>query len=184
MPTSLPAAQAQVSDMFAQSAAVLASPSARTFERFEKRGGLPQALLYVLLAALVSALVAALFAPLHADVTVVGQFVSRLIGIPAQFFLFTGLVYLIGRQFRGTGTYPEVAYSFALFFVPLSIIISLLGVVPLLGALVKGVVWLVMAGLGYLAARSSMNLRNANQAALTLLLSGIASYVFALLLLN
>ena len=122
---------ARVADMFAQSTAVLARPTPQTFERFERRGGVASALLYVLVAALVSGMVGALFSVFHSDVTFWGQLVSRLIAIPLQFLVFTGAVYLIGRGlFRGTGTYPEVAYTFALFFVPLSILGSLLGLDP------------------------------------------------------
>lgn len=167
-----------VSDMFAQSSAVLARPSPATFERFERRGGTRQALVYVGLAAVVSALIAAVFAIFHTDVTVVGQLVTRLVLIPAQFLIFTGTVYLVGRKlFRGTGTYPEVAYSFALFFVPLSILGTLIGIVPILGWLIGLLISLVMVAFGYVAVRSSMNLRDQGGAVMTLVLAGIAHWL-------
>lgn len=170
---------ARVADMFAQSTAVLARPTPQTFERFERRGGVASALLYVLVAALVSGMVGALFSVFHSDVTFWGQLVSRLIAIPLQFLVFTGAVYLIGRGlFRGTGTYPEVAYTFALFFVPLSILGSLLGLIPLLGWLVVGpVISLLLAFFGFLAVQSSMNLRDPVPAGVTLVLSALA-YLF------
>ena len=162
--------------MFAQSAAVLARPAPSTFERFERRGGTGQALLYVLLAAAVSGMVAALFSVFHSDVTFFGQLFSRLIGIPVQFLVFTGAVYLIGRfLFGGTGRYSEVAYTFALFFVPLSIAGTLIGVIPLLGWLVQNVVIaLALVFFGFLAVQSSMNLRDPVKAGVTLVLSGLA----------
>lgn len=182
-PSTAQATQTQIQDMFAQSTAVLAQPSPRTFERFERRGGMTQALIYVVLAALVSAVIAALFAPLH-HLGVADQFFTRLIGIPAQFALFTGLVYLIGRHlFRGTGTYPEVAYSFALFYVPLSILSSVIGIVPILGWLVGLVVSVAMIYFGFLAVQSSMNLRDRVSAGVTLVLSGVASFWIALIFL-
>lgn len=170
--------KATVSDMFGQSSAVLTRPSPATFERFERRGGLRQALIYVALAAAVSAIIAAIFAPFHADVTVIGQLVTRLILIPAQFLIFTGAVYLVGKHlFRGTGTYPEVAYTFALFFVPLSILGTLIGIVPLLGWLVAALISLVMIFFGYLAVQSSMNLRDQGSAIITLVLAGLAHWI-------
>lgn len=164
--------------MFGQSVSVLTRPSAATFELFERRGGTQQALIYVLLAALVSAVIAALFAPFHREVTVLGQFVTRLILIPLQFFVFTGAVYLVGRAlFRGTGTYPEVAYTFALFYVPLSILGTLLGIIPILGWVVGIVVAALLIFFGYLAVQSSMNLRDSVSAAVTLVLSAILYWV-------
>ncbi|GGR80001.1 YIP1 family protein [Deinococcus sedimenti] len=167
-----------VKDMFAQSAAVLSLPSPATFERFERRGGLTSALIYVMIAAVVSAVIAALFAGLHENVTFFGQLFSRLTTIPLGFLTFTGAVYLIGRSlFRGTGTYPEVAYSFALFYVPLSIVSTLISVIPILGWLVMFLISLAMIYFGFLAVQSSMNLRDQTQAIVTLVLAWIAQLV-------
>lgn len=131
--------------------------------------------MYVLVAALASALIAALFAPFHREVTVLGQFLTRLILIPLQFGVFTGAVYLIGRSlFRGTGSYREVASTFALFFVPLSLLGTLLGIIPVLGGLVALLISVAMVFFGYLAVQSSMNLREQVSAGVTLVLSGIA----------
>ena len=172
--------ESSVQDMFAQSVAVLSRPSPATFERFERRGGLTSALTYVMIAAVVSAVIAALFAGLHSDVTFFGQLLSRLISIPLGFLAYTGAVYLIGRTlFKGTGTYAEVAYSFALFYVPLSIVSTLLGIIPILGWLVMFVIGLVMIYFGFLAAQSSLNLRDQTQAIVTLVLAWIAQLIVA-----
>lgn len=169
--------QARLADMFSQSVAVLTRPAPQTFELFERRGGTGQAFTYVLLAAVVSAVIAALFAPFHEGTTVLGQLITRLILIPLQFAVFTGAVYLIGKYlFRGTGTYPEVAYSFSLFFVPLSIVATLLGIIPILGWLVSVLVAAIMIFFGFLAVQSSMNLGDTVKAAVTLVLAGIANW--------
>lgn len=176
--------EVSLQDMFAQSTAVITQPSVTTFERYEKRGGLQSALIYVMVAAVVSALIAALFSFFHSDVTFFGQLFSRLITIPVQFLIFTGAVYLIGGSlFKGTGTYPEVAYTFALFFVPLSIIGTIIGIIPILGWLVSFVISLVMIYFGYLAVQSSMNLREQVPAIATLVLAGIANFAVGLVLL-
>ncbi|QFP76876.1 YIP1 family protein [Deinococcus sp. AJ005] len=169
--------EVSLQDMFAQSTAVITQPSVATFERYEKRGGLQSAFIYVMVAAVVSALIAALFSFFHSDVTFFGQLFSRLITIPIQFLIFTGAVYLIGGSlFKGTGTYPEVAYTFALFFVPLTIISTIIGIIPILGWLVSFVIGLVMIYFGYLAVQSSMNLREQVPAIATLVLAGIANF--------
>lgn len=166
-----------VTQMIPQSLAVLSRPSPATFELFERRGGVQQAFWYVLLAALVSGVIAGVFAPLH-DSSVIGQFLSRLLLIPLQFGVFTGAVYLLGRGlFRGTGSYQEVAYTFALFFVPLSILGTLLGIIPVLGWLAGILIALAMVVFGFLAVQSSMNLREQLSAGVTLVLSGVAYWV-------
>lgn len=123
-----------LTDQMGQSLAILLKPSVATFEHFERRGGINEALLYVLLAAIFAAFIAAFGSLIHPDLSFFGQFVSRLITIPIQFGIFTGVVYWIAKQFfRGTGTYAEVAYTFALFFVPLSLLSSALGWIPIIG---------------------------------------------------
>ncbi|GGO32477.1 YIP1 family protein [Deinococcus humi] len=169
--------EVNLQDMFAQSTAVITQPSVATFERYEKRGSIQSAFIYVMVAAVVSALIAALFSFFHSDVTFFGQLFSRLITIPVQFLIFTGAVYLIGGSlFKGTGTYAEVAYTFALFFVPLSIIGTIIGIIPILGWLVSFLISLVMIYFGYLAVQSSMNLREQVPAIATLVLAGIANF--------
>lgn len=169
--------EVSLQDMFAQSTAVITQPSVATFERYEKRGGIQSAFIYVMVAAVVSALIAALFSFFHSDVTFFGQLFSRLITVPVQFLIFTGAVYLIGGSlFKGTGTYAEVAYTFALFFVPLTIISTIIGIIPILGWLVSFVIGLVMIYFGYLAVQSSMNLREQVPAIATLVLAGIANF--------
>ena len=96
--------------------------------------------------------------------------------------MFTGAVYLIGRTlFKGTGTYPEVAYTFALFYVPISIVMTLIGIIPILGWLVSLALSLALIYFGFLAVQSSMNLRDQTQAAVTLVLAWIAQAVVGLI---
>ena len=141
--------------------------------------------MYVLLASLVSALVAGLmpFLPWHADVSPWAQFISRLLVIPVQFGIFTGVVYLLAKSmFGGTGRYSEVAYTFALFFVPLSLINSALGWIPVVGWLVSGIISLALIYYGYLAVQSSMNIREGSKPALTLLAAAIVTTLLNALL--
>ncbi|WP_420594441.1 YIP1 family protein [Deinococcus sp.] len=172
-----------VQTMFAQSTAVLTQPSVATFEKFEWRGGVQSAFMYVLIAAVVSAVIAAIFAPFHREVTLFGQLLSRLIVIPVGFAVFTGAVYAIGKAlFKGTGTYAEVAYTFALFYVPLSIVGSLLGWIPILNFIVPIVVAVALIYFGFLAVQSSMNIRTNGEGLGLLALSGVAYWLVTWLL--
>lgn len=165
-------------EMFRHSINVISRPSVQTFERYERSGTARQAYGYVALAALVSAVIAAIFAPFHQDVTFFGQLISRLILVPLSFAVFTGAVYLIGKNlFRGSGTYSEVAYTFALFFVPLSIVSSIIGIIPILGWLVSFLITLALIFFGWLAVQSSMNIRDSGSAIVALVISGIAYFI-------
>ncbi len=71
----------------------------------------------------------------------------------------------LGRRRGGTGTLNEVAYSFALFWAPLSVIFAVLTL--LLAITLVGIILLPLVGLpalavnvyfGYLAVQASMNL--------------------------
>lgn len=170
--------QSTVREMFPQSVAVITQPSVATFERFERRGTVREAYIYVALAALVSAGIAGFFGIFHADVNPLAQFVSRFVVVMLGFAVFTGLVYAIGRGlFKGTGTYSEVAYTFALFFVPISIIGAVLVIIPLLLWIIQLVVALLFTYFGYLAVQSSMNIREQIGAAVTLALSGLGLWI-------
>ena len=170
--------QATVSSMFAQSVAVLTQPSVQTFERFETRGGVREAYIYVALAALVSAVIAGFFGLFQSDINPLAQFVSRILITFVGFGVFTGLVYFIGKSlFKGTGTYAEVAYTFALFFVPVSILSTVIGIIPILGALIAFLLGAVNIYFGWLAVQSSMNIRQEVGSIATLILSGIGLIV-------
>jgi hypothetical protein len=112
---------------------------------------------------------------------------AGLIGSIVGFLVFVFAVFYIGRSQGGTGSLDEVAYSFALFSAPLTVIgavLSLIGrVVPLLGCLIGLPVGLALLVaqiyLGYLAVQSSMNLTDKTKAIITLVLAGIVSFVVA-----
>ncbi len=159
--------------MLQQSIEVITRPSVATFERHERSGAMRDALVYVLVAAVISAVVAFLFAllPFH-HVSAGGQFVQRLITVPLTFFAFVYAVYLIGKNFfQGTGRIDEVAYTFALFFVPISIVTTIVGaLVPPLGWLLT----LLNVYFGWLAVQSSMNIYDQGRAIVVLVLAWVA----------
>lgn len=163
-----------ISTMFAQSLEVLSKPSVATFERFEKSGTLTDAAIYVGVTAAVAGVLGL--------VNGLGGFVSGILSTLIGFFVFTALVYYIGRSQGGTGTFNEVAYSFSLFWVPISVLVAVIGFVllitiigilllPLLGILaIIAEVWF-----GYMAVQASMNITESSKIWVTLILSGIAA---------
>lgn len=176
--------------MLEASRAVLLRPSVATFEEHE-RNDLGWALIYTAIAAVVTAILGAIgFAirgpameqalsqlqnqfgggqPLPPGITglaggsITGAIVSGLFGSIVGFFIWTGIVYLLGRAFGGTGAYGELAWDVALFSAPLNVIsslISLLGVGPL--ACLTGLISLALFGynvyLTWLSVQAGMNL--------------------------
>jgi len=173
---------ALLTDMFSQSMVVLSKPSVNTFERFEKRGGMQQALIYVA----VGAVIVGLFSLFGGLLAFLGGIIGTLLG----FLVFVYVTHAVGQSQGGTGTLDEVAYTFSLFWVPLSIVggllilvVSLLGFLTFgLGFLLLPLVGLVVIALniyfGYLAVQSSMNLYNGGSKVwITLIAAALASWL-------
>jgi len=165
-------------EMINGSIAVLTRPSVATFEEYEKNN-LGWALIYSVIAgvinAIISAIRAALFpvmlnpemqAQLEAsgiDPTTAAQpglfaSVVAIIVTVIGLLIVWGLTYLLGRAFGGTGEFGELAYDMALFGAPLTVIASLLGLIPILGSIAAIGVAIYNLYLTYLAIQSGMNL--------------------------
>jgi len=173
---------ALLTDMLSQSMVVMSKPSVNTFERFEKRGGMQQALIYVA----VGAVIVGLFSLFGGLLAFLGGIIGTLLG----FLVFVYVTHAVGQSQGGTGTLDEVAYTFSLFWVPLSIVggllilvVSLLGFLTFgLGFLLLPLVGLVVIALniyfGYLAVQSSMNLYNGGSKVwITLIAAALASWL-------
>jgi hypothetical protein len=176
--------QVSIPEMIDQSRAIITNPSVATFERYERHGNLTNAAIYVAIAAVISGIVGLVSGP--------SGLLTGFIGTLVQFFVFTGLVFFIGKNLaNGTGTWDEVAYTFSLFWAPLSVIGSLVGAVVVLLAFIPIINILAgLAGLliglallvvniyfGYLAVQSSMNITDQGKAILTLVLAAVGSFL-------
>ncbi len=180
--------QSSLPEMVAQSREIMRSPSVSAFERYERHGNMTSAAIYVGVAALIAAVLGL--------VGGFGGFISGLLLALVQFFVFTGMVYLLGKNmYQGTGTWDEVSYSFSLFTAPLIVIgalvnfiVVLFSWVPVINLLVGAVGFFVSIALllvqvyyANLAVQSSMNLRTQSQAIIVLVLSFVATFVISLL---
>ena len=173
-------ANSSIPEMLRQSRTVLTSPSVATFERFEGRGNLADALIYVTIAAAITGVFGL------ADG--VGGFLRNVIGALLGFLVFTYLVNWIGSRRGGSGTLDEVAYSFALFWAPLSVLVGV--VTFILAITIVGLVLVPLVALAalvvnvffaYLAVQSSMNLASGGATWTVLLLAALGSFVVNLL---
>lgn len=183
--------QSSLAEMVTQSRAIMANPSVPTFERYERHGSLGSAAVYVLVAAVVAGILRALTALLpYTPGNPITAFLGGVLGSLVSFVLFTGLVFYLGRSlFGGTGTWDEVAYTFALFSAPLAVIGALLtfvgvllGGIPVLGWLIglasglgSLVVLLLQAYFAFIAVQSSMNITDPIKSIANLLLAMIAT---------
>ena len=165
-----------VGDMISQSRAVLTKPSVATFEKFEKGGGLKEALIYMAIAAAITGIFG-IFGGL-------GAFLNGIISTLVGFVVFTFLVYWIGKQQGGTGTLDEVAYTFALFWAPISVlsgVVMLLLTITIIGIflvpLVAIAALVAQIYFAYLAVQSSLNLEPGGKVWLILVLSAIGSFI-------
>jgi hypothetical protein len=176
--------KALVTDMFGQSLAVMTNPSVDTFERFEKRGGFTEALTYVVIGAIVVGLIG-----LVSGAGFIGS-IKSIIGAILGFLAFSFVTHFVGKSQGGTGTFDEVAYTFSLFWMPISILGGIIGlVITLLGFLTFGLAFLLiplvalaMIGLNifyaYTATKSSMNLyQNDSRVWITLVAAGFATFL-------
>ncbi|MEI7645593.1 MAG: YIP1 family protein [Chloroflexales bacterium] len=181
--------QTSIPEMIAQSRDVISNPSVGTFERYEQRGTTINAAIYVGIAAAISGVLGLTGG--------LGGLLTGVVGTLIGFFVFTGLVFYIGKSVAaGTGTWDEVAYSFSLFIAPLTVVGALLGLVvwifhfipvlgalvALLGMLVALVILLVQAYFAYIAVQSSMNIRDQSKAVMTLGLAVVGSFVVQLVI--
>ena len=86
--------------------------------------------------------------------TLVGTLFATVIG----FFIGVGVIYLLGRIFGGTGTFGEMAYDIALYSAPMTVLAALVGIIPILGALVALLLVIYQIYLNWLAIQAGMNL--------------------------
>lgn len=155
---------ASLSQMVSSSIAVLSRPSIATFEQHERRGTLQNALMYLAVAGVVGAVVGFLGGLLPGAPTAIGAAIGGFLNVFIGFLLFTGTTYYVGKSQGGTGTFDEVAFTFSLFWVPLSI----LAAIPVIGWCLSPIALVVAVYFAYLAIHSSMNLNDSAKVIITL----------------
>jgi hypothetical protein len=160
--------------MLRQSVDVMFHPNVRTFNYYSVRASDSETLLYVTVGA---TLVGLLNSLVFRNFDVIGLAYAILNQL-FQFYIFAGIAYFVGRQFGGMGSFPTVAYTFALFYVPLLVLISALTLVLILLRVSLPPLWLLplvqlvaLAFYAYQAVQAALYLRRPRDAALTVLIS-------------
>jgi len=176
--------------MLNASRAVLLRPSVSTFEEHE-RNDLGWATIYIAISTVISAILGVISfllnrpyleqqmrdlqdrlngEPLPPFATTMmggqsmaGAIIGGLVFTLLAFFVWTGLVYLLGRLFGGTGAFGELAYDIALFWAPIAVIRGLIGVISIgpiavIGGIIGLIVGLYNIYLSWLSVQSGMNL--------------------------
>lgn len=169
-----------INEMISQSMTVLTKPSIQSFEQFEKRGGQREALIYVVIAAVLVGVVGLAFGFLGGFV---GAIAGLLRGVFALigFYVFAFVLSYVGKSQGGTGTQDEVFYTAALYTAPILAVTGVVSAIPIIGCLALPVTFalgIYQIYLGYLAARSSMNL-DQNKAIITVIAAIVAQFIVA-----
>lgn len=183
--------------------AVITKPSVSTFEEHEQ-DNLGWALIYYAIAAVLNAIINVATFPLQqaefqrqleqleelgdtgipleglamTQPSLVGGIVSGLVGTLIGLLIYIGIVYLLGRAFGGTGSFGELAYDFALFGAPISVVALLLNYVPFIGWIAGLALGIYNIYLTYLAIQAGMNLPGNKALYVMLIMIGII-FVFA-----
>ncbi|MFO7167541.1 MAG: YIP1 family protein [Chloroflexota bacterium] len=168
-----------ISEMLNQSVTVLTKPSVATFEQFEKRGGQREAFTYVGVATVIAAIAAGLFGLLGGVGGLLAGLIGTALSVVVGYFVFSYALYLIGKQQGGTGTQDEVFYTTALYIAPIQAVTGVVGAIPFINcafAPISILLAIYSAYLGYLAARSSMNL-DQNKAIISVVVAVVATWL-------
>lgn len=160
-------------EMINGSIAVLTKPSVSTFEEHEKNN-LTWALIYSVAAGVINAIIAAIAASLGlgaanmagldpemaaaAQPSIFGAIFGAIIFTVLILLISWGVTFGLGRAFGGTGQFGELAYDLSLFAAPLTVIGSLLGLIPFIGGIAAFALSVYNLYLTYLAIQSGMNL--------------------------
>ena len=86
--------------------------------------------------------------------TGLGGAVWALITAIVGFLIFVGVIHIVTKALGGQGDYGRYAYQVAAFYAPLSIIASLLGLIPLLGGCLGFIVWIYELVLAVIATQA------------------------------
>jgi len=68
--------------------------------------------------------------------------VTAIISVIVGFFIVVGIQYLLAKAFKGNGSFKQQGYNYLLFFVPLTAISYVLGLIPILGGLIGIALWI------------------------------------------
>lgn len=175
------------------SMAVLTHPSVATFEEHEQNN-LGWATIYVVIGAVIVGILEVITAVIQGAVgtpgvnqpSPIGNIIVSVLGALIGFFIFLGIVYLLGRAFGGTGEFGELAFDISLYWAPLAVLQALIGVIAIgpiaiLALLALLAVFGYNIFLTYLGIQSGMDLPSQKALYVVLILAGVVLLLVACL---
>ena len=108
-------AQVRIREMLNYSFDVLRHPSVKTFRFYSARASDSDALTYVAVVAFLIGIISIFIGGVGSAINLLLTMVNTLF----NFYIFSGVVYFIGKQFGGGGEFESVVYTFSLFHVPI-----------------------------------------------------------------
>ena len=91
-------------------------------------------------------------------VLVGGASLFSIVLVPIFFLISVGIYYLVARALGGSGDYGRYAYLVATYQAPISIILAVVSIIPLLGSCVSVIGWIYGLVLTYYATKVEHNL--------------------------
>jgi hypothetical protein len=165
---------AQLARMLRQSVDAMIHPNVRTFNYYGARASDSETLLYATVGATLVGLLNQLIFGGFDLIGLAYSIVNQLFA----FYIFSGIAYLVGRQFGGMGGFQTVASTFVLFYVPIVVLSAALIAalfllrITLLPPLLVWLVQLIVLGFyAYQAVQAALYLRRPRDAALTVLIA-------------
>ena len=101
--------------------------------------------------------------------SVIGSFCGALFFIPIGFFIGMAILFVLAKLFGGEGNFETHTYLLATIFMPLSIITSAIGIVPVLGGCLALVISIYQLVLNYFAIKVAHNLSSGSAIAVVLI---------------
>jgi len=94
---------------------------------------------------------------------------GSIIFVPLGFFIGMGIYFIVAKIFGGSGTFLQQSYAFSLFYIPIQLVGSIVGLVPILGGLVSFVLGIYSIVLAVFAVAASHRLTTGKSVAVVLL---------------
>lgn len=105
--------------------------------------------------------------------SIAGAFCGALIAAPILFLIGSGIYFLLAKLFGGTGNFEEQTYLLAASAAPITIVSSLVGIIPLLGGCVGFLLFIYQLVLNYFALKVTHGLTSGKALAVVLIPVGI-----------
>ncbi len=83
----------------------------------------------------------------------IGALITGILSAIISFIIFAGVLQLVAKLLGGTGSFSKYTYLLAAIYVPVTLVSSVLGIVPLLGGCISFILWIYQLVLAYYATR-------------------------------